>query len=63
MTLKRKFIDYFLLFITSSFKSSKEAQTLEQFYEFQDHSKILNTLIKKIEDEINNLKKVSHREQ
>ena len=37
---------------------SKDAQTLEQFYEYQDHSKNLKAMIKTIENEINNYKKV-----
>ena len=43
------------------FKISKEAQTLEQFYEYQDNSKHLKDMIKTIEDEINNHKKVNYR--
>ena len=61
--MKTKLIDYFLSILLSLFKSSKEFQTLEQFYEFQDQSQNLKAMIKTIEDEINNYKKVSHREQ
>ena len=40
------------MFVFFLLKSSKEAQTLEKFYEYQNHSKNLKALIKTIEDEI-----------
>ena len=40
----------------TQFISRKENQTVEQFYEFQSHSKNIKDLIKTIEDEFNNYK-------